>query len=108
MILRSPAENENGGIFLHIVLSSTRHSRARGNPGLFRRISLETRFRGYDGTQAVSSFSDHLHTGIFEGGHDPSPVGFGPQGEAHEVVGAGFKPALTRTLRLKSLSEVEG
>ena len=31
---------------------STRHSRARGNPGLLRRISLDTRFRGYDGTQA--------------------------------------------------------
>ncbi|HEY5572280.1 MAG TPA: hypothetical protein VIK64_04615, partial [Anaerolineales bacterium] len=26
--------------------------RARGNPGLLRRISLDTRFRGYDGTQA--------------------------------------------------------
>ena len=52
MILRSPAENENGGISFHMVLSSTRHSRARGNPGLLRRISLDTRFRGYDGTQA--------------------------------------------------------
>ena len=31
---------------------STRHSRARGNPGLFGQISLDTRFRGYDGTQA--------------------------------------------------------
>src|SRR3990172_3538699 len=28
------------------------HSRARGNPGLLRRISLDTRFRGYDGTRA--------------------------------------------------------
>ena len=43
-----------------MVLSSTRHSRARGNPGLLRRISLDTRspikvgdkLRGYDGTQA--------------------------------------------------------
>ena len=35
-----------------MVLSSIRHSRARGNPGLLRRISLDTRFRGYDGTQA--------------------------------------------------------
>jgi len=43
MILRSPAENENGGISFHMVPSSTRHS---------RRISLDTRFRGYDGTQA--------------------------------------------------------
>ena len=56
MILRSPAEDENGGISLHMVPSSTRHSRARGNPGLVRRISLDTRVRGYDGTQAASSF----------------------------------------------------
>ena len=52
MSLRSPAENENAGISFHRVPSSTRHSRARGNPGLLRRISLDTRFRGYDGTQA--------------------------------------------------------
>ncbi|MBM2803464.1 MAG: hypothetical protein HW419_1357 [Deltaproteobacteria bacterium] len=52
MILRSPAENENGGISFRMVFSSTRHSRARGNPGLSCRISLDTRFRGYDGTQA--------------------------------------------------------
>ena len=52
MSLRSPTKNENGGISLPMVLSSTRHSRARGNPGLLRRISLDTRFRGYDGTQA--------------------------------------------------------
>src|SRR3990170_3654779 len=52
MILRSPTENENGGLSFHRVPSSTRHSRARGNPGLLRRISLDTRFRGYDGTQA--------------------------------------------------------
>src|SRR3972149_8877694 len=52
MSLRSPAENENGGISSHRVPSSTRHSRARRNPGLLRRISLDTRFRGYDGTQA--------------------------------------------------------
>ena len=35
-----------------MALSSTRHSRARGNPGSLRRINLDTRFRGYDGTQA--------------------------------------------------------
>ena len=52
MILRSPAENENGGISFPMALSSTRHSRARGNPGSMRRINLDTRFRGYDGTQA--------------------------------------------------------
>ena len=47
---RSPTEHENGR--LHMVLSPTRRSRARGKPGLLRRISLDTRFRGYDGTQA--------------------------------------------------------
>ena len=60
MSLRSPTENENGGIPLHMVVLSSRHSRARGNPGLLRRISLDTRspikvgdkLRGYDGTQA--------------------------------------------------------
>src|SRR3990170_5091132 len=52
MSLRSSAENENGGISSHMVPSSTRHSRARGNPGLLCRISLDTRFRRYDGTQA--------------------------------------------------------
>ena len=65
MILRSPAENENGGIPFPMALSSTRHfrrrtdqpqtawlARARGNPGSLRRINLDTRFRGYDGTQA--------------------------------------------------------
>ena len=35
-----------------MALSSTRHSRARGNPGSLRRINLDTRFRGYDGPQA--------------------------------------------------------
>ena len=49
MILRSPAEDENGGISFNMMLSSTRHSRARGNLGSLRRISLDTRFRGYDG-----------------------------------------------------------
>ena len=53
MILRSPAENENGGgISFPMALSSSRHSRASGNPGSLRRINLDTRFRGYDGTQA--------------------------------------------------------
>ena len=55
--LRSSAEDENGGILLHMTPFSTRHfrrrtdqpqiawlARARGNPGLLRRISLDTRF----------------------------------------------------------------
>ena len=35
MTLRSSTENENGGTPLHRIVLSTRHSRARGNPGLF-------------------------------------------------------------------------
>jgi len=35
MILRTPPENENERISLHVVVPATRHSRARGNPGLF-------------------------------------------------------------------------
>ena len=33
MILRTPTEHENGGIPLHILIFSTRHSRDNGNPG---------------------------------------------------------------------------
>jgi hypothetical protein len=78
MILRSPADNENAGISFHMVLSSTRHSRARGNPGLLRRISLDTRFRGYDGTQAGLSLS--LQTGIFKGGTKSTKEDFSRKG----------------------------
>jgi hypothetical protein len=46
MSLRSPTEYEMEGP-LPTVLPSTRHSRARGNPGLFPAVSLHTRFRGY-------------------------------------------------------------
>ena len=72
MSLRSPTEHEIGEILPHMTLSSTRHSRARGNPGLFRRISLDTRFRGYDGTQTAASF--HPRTAIFEGGYEEHEV----------------------------------
>ena len=51
MSLRSPTENENEGLPLHMLLAATRHSRARQNRGLFRQISLDTRFREYDGTR---------------------------------------------------------
>ena len=54
MTLRSPTEYEMEGP-LPTVLPSTRHSRARGNPGLFPAVSLDTRFRGYDVTQVTSS-----------------------------------------------------
>ena len=35
MSFRSPTDYENGGNSFHMVLPATRHSRARGNPGLF-------------------------------------------------------------------------
>ena len=50
MSLHSPVEHENQRTSRHSVFLSSRHSRARWNPGLFppRRISLDTRprFRG--------------------------------------------------------------
>jgi len=58
-----------------MVLPSIRHSRAGGNPGLFSRpISLDTRFRGYDGTRAASSFCrSSLHT-YFQRRHEGHEV----------------------------------
>ena len=35
MSLRSPTENENEGMSLHMIVAPNRHSRAGGNPGLF-------------------------------------------------------------------------
>jgi len=56
MNLRSLAKHENGRISLDMALSSNRHSRACGNPDLFRRTDLDIRFRGYDGLPAPSLF----------------------------------------------------
>ncbi len=41
--------------------------RKSGNPGLFRRFSLDTRFRGYDGIGQSARF--HPHTGYFRRTH---------------------------------------
>jgi hypothetical protein len=68
MGLRRLTENENGRICLYKHISSRRHSRARGNPGLLHRISLDTRFRGYDGIQAAAYLSHP--TGIFKEEHE--------------------------------------
>jgi len=85
-----------------VVRPATRHSRARGNPGLFSaELAWIPAFAGMTEARRPLRSAGHTYPGIFEGGHDPSPVGFGPQGEEHEVlVGAGFKPALTLTLRV--------
>ena len=52
-----------------MVLSPTCHSRARGNPGsFFGRINLDTRFRGYDGTQEpLQSTSTPIFKEEYEG-----------------------------------------
>jgi hypothetical protein len=42
--------------------------RTRESRFVLCRISLGTRFRGYDGMQAASSFYRSSYTGIFEGG----------------------------------------
>jgi hypothetical protein len=68
MSLRSPTEYENGRIFLHKDISPSRHSRESGNPGSSHRISLDTRFRGYDGIQDAAFLL--APSSIFEGGHE--------------------------------------
>jgi len=45
---------------------SIRHSRARGNPGLFGRFNLDTRLRGYDGS--IGTLGSSRTPAIFEGG----------------------------------------
>ena len=58
MILRSPTEDENREIPLHVVLLEASYRRTR-NPGLFCRFSLDTRFRGYDDTASLLVFIAH-------------------------------------------------
>ena len=95
MSLRSPTEHENGGISLHMIVPSTRHSRAsakglgrislgltRESRFVLRRISLDTRspikvgdkLRGYDGTQRLFRSADHSRTCILEGGRKDTKV----------------------------------
>ena len=75
MILRSPTDNENVGISLHRVLSSTRHSRARGNPGLFsNELAWIPAFAGMTEPRGLVRSADHPRTSIFEGGHEDHEV----------------------------------
>src|SRR5687768_2988963 len=78
MSLRSPTENENGRFARHDS-PATRHSRVRGNPGLFWRIRLVTRprfregmlsNRGYDGTQPLSRQLLPFRTRTFRRKHE--------------------------------------
>ena len=74
MSLRSSTEHENGGISLHRVRSSTRHSRARGNPGLLcAELAWIPAFAGMTETMRPLRFADHPGISVFEGGHE----GFG-------------------------------
>ena len=80
MILRSPAENENGGVFLGALFprdsSFPRTRESRFASALNCSMSLDTRFRGYDGNLRFTSVFRVLHLysssthGIFEGGHE--------------------------------------
>ena len=70
MTLRSSTENENGGTPLHRIVLSTRHSRARGNPGLFP--AELTWIPAFAGMTERDRFFVHkiVPPGIFEGGHE--------------------------------------
>jgi len=106
MILRSPAENENGGISFPTVPSLTRHSRARGNPGLLRRIGLDTRFRGYDGTQA--GFFVLIPKRVFSK-EVTRPVELRPgipRGKSTKL--RGLEISMSETFVARALSSVEG
>jgi len=67
--LRSSADDENGGISLHGVLPSNRHSRARGNPGLLcAELAWMPAFAGMTETRRALRSADHPGISIFEGG----------------------------------------
>src|SRR3970282_2291334 len=69
MSLRSSAKDENGGISLRRVLPSTRHSRARGNPGWFSaELAWIPAFAGMTEPRRPLRSADYLRMGIFEGG----------------------------------------
>jgi hypothetical protein len=65
MILRSPAEHENGGF------SSLRVIPAQA--GIHPHPSLDTGFRRYDGPRPTTPCS-YFCAGIFEGGHEEHEV----------------------------------
>ena len=75
MILRTPTMNENGGFSLGTFFPrDSSFPRTRESRFVSASISLDTRFRGYDGNAAVyfgipgSSFYSSSTHGIFEGG----------------------------------------
>ena len=83
MSLRSSTENENGGISLRGVLTSTRHSRAGGNPGWFSaelawipapRSKSGTSFAGMTEPRRPLRSADYPRMRIFEGGHEEHEV----------------------------------
>ena len=74
MILRSPTEHENEGTSLHRVLCLVIPAHAGIQVCSPRRISLDTRFRGYDGTQAASSFCGSSPYTHFQRSHEEHEV----------------------------------
>ena len=72
MNLRSPIENENGSHFQNMLLCSIvipAHAESRF---VLRRISLDTRFRGYNGDPEALHCAYHPLTCIFEGAREGS------------------------------------
>ena len=65
MILRTPTENENGGIPSLCHLFDSSFPRTRESRFGLRPISLDTRFRGYDGTQVTSSLWETIALHVF-------------------------------------------
>ena len=75
MSLRSPTETEKGKIPLHTLVPSTRHSRARGNPGLVSaKLAWIPAFAGMTEPGRPLRSADHPRTRIFKGGHEEHEV----------------------------------
>ena len=69
MILRSPTENENGQFPGHDFPSVVIPAQA-GIQVCSRAVSLDTRFRGYDGTQPLAPLAAIIPHRTFEGEHE--------------------------------------
>jgi hypothetical protein len=86
-------------------LSSNRHSRARGNPGLVTvELALDTRFRGYDGigTCCCGRAKHDLHD-IFEGAADQNREAAGEISQHQWAIGCyrDFGKSICRPQKLK-------
>ncbi|MGZ8467613.1 MAG: hypothetical protein ACXWXT_18885, partial [Candidatus Binatia bacterium] len=59
MILRSPTEHENGWHSQNMIPLNSSFPLTRESRFVLRRISLDTRFRGYDGAPQALCFAYH-------------------------------------------------